>query len=44
MFAASTPERGLSLGLASGRHFWVLGRAGVLGECGAEVATAGLAY
>lgn len=44
MFAASTPERGMELGLRSGRHFWILGRAGVLGTCGSDVAVAGLAY
>ena len=44
MMAPSTVERGREIGLQTGNDFWICGRAGVLGECSAEVAQAGLAF
>lgn len=44
MMTGATAARGTALGLRSGQQFWIVGRAGVLGNCPAEVATAGLAY
>jgi hypothetical protein len=32
------------LGFQEGQHFWIVGRAGVLGDCDADVATGGLAF
>ena len=44
MMAKATAQRGVELGLPSGHEFWVIGRAGVLGDCHPEVAAAGLAF
>ncbi len=44
MLTKPTVAYGQSLGLASGSHFWMGGRAGVLGECTAETAIAGLVF
>lgn len=44
MMAKATDEYGVRLGFRVGRHFWVVGRAGVIGEAPAEVALAGLAF
>jgi hypothetical protein len=44
MMSEPTAKRGVALGLASGEDFWIVGRAGVLGDCGPEVAAAGLAF
>ena len=44
MLSRSTAEYGVGLGFASGEDFWICGRAGVLGECRADVAAAGLAF
>jgi hypothetical protein len=38
MFAKSTDARGIELGFVSGGHFWLVGRAGVLGSCPEDVA------
>ena len=42
--APSTDEYGVALGMRTGREFWVVGRAGVLGDCTAEVAAAALGF
>lgn len=44
MMAESTVAHGVSLGFATGRHYWVVGRAGVLGECTADTAIAALGF
>ena len=44
MLVKGTDERGVALGLRDGEQFWIVGRAGVLGDGDADVATAGLAY
>ncbi len=44
MLVKETDERGVALGLRDGEQFWIVGRAGVLGDGDADVATAGLAY
>lgn len=44
MLAPTTVERGRRLGFASGANFSICGRAGVLGECTADAAIAGLAF
>lgn len=44
MLVPSTPARGVELGLPPGEAFWVVGRAGVMGDVTAEVAAAGLAF
>lgn len=44
MLAKSTDEFGVRLGFRSGVQFWILGRAGVLGGCPAEVAAAAIAF
>ncbi|MEV5593657.1 hypothetical protein [Streptomyces sp. NPDC052496] len=44
MLADSTDACGVQLGFASGAQFWVVGRAGVLGSCPAEVAAAAIAF
>ena len=44
MLVPETDERGVELGLRDGEQFWIVGRAGVLGDGDADVATAGLAY
>ncbi|MFV0257955.1 MAG: helix-turn-helix domain-containing protein [Acidimicrobiales bacterium] len=44
MLVESTAKHGEALGFASGRHYWVVGRAGVLGECTAETAIAALGF
>jgi hypothetical protein len=44
MLAESTGRHGIDLGFASGSHFWIVGRAGVLGSCPVEVAVGGVAF
>jgi hypothetical protein len=44
MMVPSTAQRGVALGLRSGNDFWIVGRAGVLGDGDAAVAAAGLAF
>lgn len=45
MMVKATTERGTELGLdPSYNQFWIVGRAGVLGECTWEVAAGGLAF
>lgn len=44
MLAKSTDAYGVELGFATGAQFWVVGRAGVLGSCPAEVAAAAIAF
>ena len=44
MLVPETDQRGVDLGLRDGEQFWIVGRAGVLGDGDAEVAVAGLAY
>jgi hypothetical protein len=44
MMTESTATYGMDLGLRNGHDFWVIGRAGVLGSCPAEVAVAALAF
>ena len=36
MMAAATDRYGVELGMRTGREFWVVGRAGVLGSCTAR--------
>ena len=42
--ASATDEYGGARGMRTGREFWVVGRAGVLGDCTAEVAAAALGF
>lgn len=44
MMAEATYAYGVELGFATGRQFWVVGRAGVIGEAPAEVAVGALAF
>ena len=44
MLTPATEARAAELGLRSGTDFWVVGRAGVLGDGDADVAAAGLAF
>lgn len=44
MLAETTGAYGLDLGFASSSHFWLVGRAGVLGACSDEVAASALAF
>ena len=44
MLTADTEAYGRSLGLRSLDQFWIVGRAGVLGSCSAEVAAGALAF
>lgn len=44
MMATTTDEYGVALGMRTGREFWVVGRAGVLGSCTALAAHAALAF
>ena len=44
MMGPSTDRTAAAIGLASGEQLWVVGRAGVLGNCDADVAAGGLAY
>ncbi|GGQ55395.1 helix-turn-helix domain-containing protein [Couchioplanes azureus] len=44
LLAKSTDAYGIALGFASGSQFWVVGRAGVLGGCPADVAAAAIAF
>lgn len=44
MLVKETDARGVALGLRDGEQFWIVGRAGVLGDCKADIAIAGLAY
>jgi hypothetical protein len=44
MLTKETGAYGKSIGLRSGRDFWIVGRAGVLGDCTAETASAVLAF
>ena len=40
----STAANGRSIGLKSGDQFWIVGRAGVMGDCTAETAVSALAF
>lgn len=44
MLAPSTDAYGIELGFATGSQFWLVGRAGVLGNCPVEVAAAAIAF
>jgi hypothetical protein len=44
MLTDKTVAFATSIGFASGTDFWIVGRGGVLGECTAETAVAGLAF
>ncbi|MFK8024666.1 MAG: hypothetical protein AB8G26_11965 [Ilumatobacter sp.] len=44
MLTRETVDFGTSIGFSSGTDFWIVGRAGVLGECTADTAIAGLAF
>ena len=44
MLTTATDDKGVELGLTSGRQFWICGRAGVLGDADAAVAAAALAF
>ena len=44
MLSESTGARGVQLGLRDADQFWIVGRAGVLGDCPAAVAAGGLAF
>jgi hypothetical protein len=44
MLAKSTDAYGVDLGFVTGAQFWIVGRAGVLGSCSAEVAAAAIAF
>lgn len=44
MRAPATTERGDDLGLPPGRGFWLVGRAGVLGDVDADVVAAGVGF
>ena len=44
MMSDSTVAQGKEMGLSSGNQFWVVGRAGVLGDGDSDVAAAGLAF
>jgi hypothetical protein len=44
MTGPNTDRRAAELGMRSGEDLWVVGRAGVLGDCDAAVAQAGLAF
>ncbi len=44
MLTKATDDKGIELGLESGRQFWICGRAGVIGDCDASVAAAALAF
>ncbi|MGL5867434.1 MAG: helix-turn-helix domain-containing protein [Dermatophilaceae bacterium] len=44
MLDPSTNDYGVSLGFETGAQFWVVGRAGVLGSCPAEIAAAAIAF
>jgi hypothetical protein len=44
MIGAPTDQLAAELGLASGTDLWIVGRAGVLGNCDAAAAAAGLAF
>jgi hypothetical protein len=44
MTGAPTDRLATELGLPSGPDLWIIGRAGVLGDCDADVAAAGLAF
>jgi len=44
MTGPAVDQRAAELGLRSGNDLWIVGRAGVLGDCDAAVAAAGLAF
>lgn len=44
MMASSTDEYGVSIGMRTGREFWVVGRGGVIGSCPPDVAAGALAF
>jgi hypothetical protein len=44
MLTKATDDRGVELGLESGRQFWICGRAGVIGDGDAAVAAAAVAF
>jgi len=44
MMGPPADAKAAQIGLASGEQIWVVGRAGVLGDCDADVAAGGLAY
>ncbi len=44
MMADATDQWGIDLGFRTGKQFWIVGRAGVLGSCPPEVAASALAF
>jgi len=44
MLNPATDQAGIDLGLPTGDDFWIIGRAGVLGDCPPEVAASGLGF
>lgn len=44
MMSPDTDRYGVELGMRTGREFWIVGRAGVLGSCPAEIAAGALAF
>ncbi|MEZ5226300.1 MAG: hypothetical protein R2710_06390 [Acidimicrobiales bacterium] len=44
MMAPATADYGVAVGMRSGNDFWIVGRAGVMGDCTAETATAVLGF
>jgi hypothetical protein len=44
MMADATDQYGIDLGFRTGKQFWIVGRAGVLGSCPPEVAASALAF
>ena len=44
MMSERTTARALELGLASGNDFWIIGRAGAMGDCSAVAAASGLGF
>lgn len=44
MMTPDTSARGVALGLRSGNDFWIIGRAGVMGDVNAATAASGLAF
>ena len=44
MMADATDEYGVALGFRTGKQFWIVGRAGVLGSCTPDVAVGALAF
>ena len=44
MMAEATYDYGVEIGMRTGREFWVVGRAGVLGSCHPDIAVGALAF